>query len=414
MKKNVLLMLLIAMITMTVAFAGGSSEKEAEGPKTLTVLGTWVASEGEAFEYVLQGFTEKTGIPVIYEGVNDPTAVLGTRIAGGDLPDAAVLGGGEGFLTYADLGVLEPIDFMKDIINENYDSGWIVPLTIDGSILSVPIRCNVQNCLFFNPETLPEGVDLESWDGFIEYLDSQAAAGKSSLAGFYKLNWGSSIIFDSVLSTVATLEEYRQFMTGHMAFDDPVVIAAAARMAELVEKYMPGGAEGALGTDMTEGFALVFGTQPVAQFINAGSWGSGIVTGGVNADIVPGESITYVIMPGYNAIETNFDNIVMFVDSDECRQLMEYLATAEAAERFAVYDYVVPNKNVDVEIYKDPLAKVSMEYLKNPVVVPTAVNPAEYMNAFYQTLQAIMADPANVASLCKEFEEGYGELRSII
>ena len=59
-----------------------------------------------------------------------------------------------------------------------------------------------------------------------------------------------------------------------------------------------GGAVGALGTGLVDGIALVFGTSPDAQFVNAGSWAGGIAIAAINADLVEGETIDYIAFPG--------------------------------------------------------------------------------------------------------------------
>jgi len=411
--KKLFIIFMVVLMSSMVLFAGGSSEST-QKEKVVKVMGGWVSSEADAFEYVMQGFTEKTGIKVEYEGVSDWNAVLSTRIAAGELPDLAEIGGSTGFTSYLNQGILKPMNFMKADIDANYDDGWIIPVTSNGKIYAFPIRCNVQNCMWYNPQNVGD-VDFSTYESFLSYLEKEKAAGKFPMAGLYKGYWTSSLLFNSCLSSVATLEEYRQFMMGHMRMDDPIVIKNMEKLSYLMNNFCAGGAAGALGTDLTEGFALVFGANPTAQFINAGSWGSGIVTGGVNRNAVEGVNLTYELFPGYNAIETNADLIVMFNDTPEARLLLQYLASAEGISRFTKNGYVLPNKNVDISLYeKYPLAQKAMKQLKAPIVVPDKVLDAEYADGFYKLIQACIANPNSITQLCKEFEATYGHLNTVI
>lgn len=411
--KKLLAIFIVVLMSSMILFAGGTSEND-QKERVVRVMGAWVSSEAEAFEYVLKGFTEETGIKVEYEGATDWVAVISTRIAAGELPDLAVLGGADGYMSFLNQGVIKPLDFMKDDIEANYVDGWITPFTSNGKIYAFPIRCNVQNCMWYNPENVGD-VDFSSYESFLSYLEKEKAAGKFPMAGLYKGYWTSSLIFNSCLSSVATFEEYGQFMTGHMRMDDPIVIKNMERLSYLINNFCAGGAAGALGTDLTEGFALVFGSNPTAQFINAGSWGSGIVTGGVNDKAVEGVNLTFELFPGYNAIETNTDPVVMFNDTEEARMLLEYLASTEGISRFTEYGYVLPNKNINTSLYeKYPLAQKAMEQLKDPIVVPTKVMDAEYADGFYKLIQGCIANPNAIVQLCKEFEATYGHLNTVI
>ena len=412
MKNKVLFIAFAIQLLFSISFAtaNGTQEKQTKkvDSKDLTVLGTWLSSEGEAFEYVLQGFTEKTGIKVTYEGVNDPTTVLGTRIAAGDLPDIVMLGGGEGFLDLIAQGVPVSLNPIRNTIEENFYSSWYQPYTFKGNIYAIPTRCNVQNLLWFNPKKVDKN-RLTTLKGFYSVMNEDSAKGNYPFSCFYKLNWGVSMLFDACMSVCASNEEFTRFQNKQMPYNDPVVVKTCKMMCDIVnDKYVKNGVAGALGTDLVDSMAQVFGTGSSALFTQAGSWAGGIISGAVNKDIVGGETMDYVLFPGYKSILSNADIAVELVDSTSGMKLMEYLASAEGLSRFAKYNYVVANKNVDPSLYQGALEKEAMQLLKQSCVVPAAMNPAEINSAAYQMEQMVLVSPDKIKSILDDFEHTYG------
>ena len=147
----------------------------------LQVIGPWLASEADAFEAVLDGFRESTGMVIEYEGTDQTLAALTTRVAAGSPPDLAILPVAQGLKELAAQGALASLNSMSDAITENFDAGWIDQFTIDGEIYAIPTRSNVQTVLWFNPEVV--GEPPTSWSAFTEYCDAVAAEGNSCIAG---------------------------------------------------------------------------------------------------------------------------------------------------------------------------------------------------------------------------------------
>ena len=391
-------------------------EAPAEAPSqatTLQIIGPWRASEADAFEDVLDGFRKSTGINVVYEGVDDVLGPLTTRVAAGTPPDLAILPVAKGLLDLHSQNALIPLDPFMDEIKANFSAGWIDQFTLDGQVYAIPMRANINNCFWFNPEVV--GTPPTSWPAFTSYCDSVAADGMSCTAGLGKDTWTLNVLFQSIYIATHGLEKYNAMTSGEIPLNDPSVVEVFNRITTFYgDKYVAGGSVGALGTGLVDGIALVFGTNPTAQFVNAGSWANGIAVGAVNENLVEGETIDYILFPGESvgegAIIAAADVAVMLVDSPEARQLMSYLISAEGQALFAPNGYTVANKNVDSALYSG-LAVKTARLLAESAVGPdiSAVMTNEVVSLINEAVAAAILSPDNVQAILDDLQANSGK-----
>ena len=374
----------------------------------LQVMGPWLASEADAFELVLDGYRESAGIAIEYEGTDQILPALTTRVAAGSPPDLAILPVAQGLKELAAQGALVSLNSMSDAINENFDAGWIEQFTIDGEIYAIPTRSNVQTVLWFNPEVV--GEPPTSWAAFTEHCDAVAAAGNSCTAGLGQTSWTLGILFSSVYLSTHGLDMWNGLMAGDIAWNDASVAEAFNRITTFYgDDYAAGGAVGALGTGLVDGIALVFGTSPDAQFVNAGSWAGGIAIAAINADLVEGETIDYIAFPGdeagEGAIVASADVAVMFNDSEATAGLMSFLMSAEGQALFAPSGYTVANKHVDAGLYSGLTARTA-ELLATSAIGPDINSPLpnEVVNALMEAVGAAILDPDSIESVLDDLQ----------
>lgn len=411
--KQLVVFLLLILVSTGMMVAQGQSEGAAEPITELQVSGPWSATEADAFEIVLEGFTESTGIDVVYEAVgSEVVKVLGTRIAAGETPDMAILPVANGLKDLTAQGALVPLNDLRDMMEENFDTGWIDQYTIDGNIMAIPTRANVSNLLWFNPQVVTDVP--ATWEEFVAYADNNAANGQATVAGLAKTSWTLTILFEDAYLSTFGADRWNALMTGDLPWNDKTVIEAVARIAAFYgDDYAAGGREGALGTGLVDGIARVFGTDSDAQFVAAGSWVAGIVKGAINEAIVEGETIDYVPFIGDAAgdgcIIAAADVAVILNDSPEVRQLLNYLASAEGQSLFAPNGYTVANKNIDLAIFNG-LAQKSSRMLANSKVAPSTgvMMSNESRNVLIEVLQAAILDPENIPALLDELEMNIG------
>ena len=404
MKTYKMCLLVAVLIIVSLSFTGAAL---AENQKDLQIIGSWRASEGDAFERVLDGFRESTGINVTYEGVPEVLVPLTTRVAAGNPPDLAILPVAQGLLDLQAQNALIPLDEFTDELKNNFSNDWLDLFTVDGHIYAFPTRANVQNCLWYNPETVT--TIPNSWTDLINYCDANLDA-ESCFAGIGKTSWTLTVLFPSLYVSTNGLEKYNALIRGEIPFTDESVVDAFERVTTFYgDKYTFGGATGALGTDLVDGISLVFGTNPKALFLNAGSWADGIAINAVNQDLVETESIDYMLFPGEpiseNTIIASTDVVVLLSDSPEARALLSFLMSAEGQSLFAPFGYPVANRNVDPSLYIGLSAK-TVSLLGEMAICPdiSMVMTNENQTLVRDAVAAAVLAPDQIESILDDLE----------
>ena len=385
------------------------SGEETGEAQTLHIMGPWLATEADAFEAVLDGFRESTGIEVVYEGIDDVVVPLTTRVAAGNPPDLAILAVANGLVDLHDQGALLPLDPFAEEISASFDQGWIDQFTFDDGIYAIPVRANVANLLWYNPSTIGAEAPA-SWAELIDFCDNNVAAGEYCTSGIANTTFTLSILFEDVYLSSYGIDQWNDLMYRRIPWTDDSVVETMNRIATFYsDAYSAGGSAGALGTGLVDGIARVFGENADATFVAGGSWVSGIVTGAVNENIVEGETIDFVLFPGEEAgkgaIIAAADVAVMLSDSPESRQLVQYLMGAEGQSRFAPSGYTVANKNVDPELFTGLAAK-SANLLVNSSVAPStgAAMSNDMRNQLIEVVGAAVLDPSSIGPLLEALE----------
>lgn len=366
----------------------------------IQVVGPWLAGEGDAFEIVLDGFREETGIEVVYEGVNDLLGIISTRIAAGSPPDVVILPVANGLKDFIAQGVVIPLDKLSAEIDDNFSSGWIDQYTFDSHIYAIPTRSDLGNCLWYNPSSVGE-VPI-SWSAFTAYCDSIVENGISCTTGIGKDVWTLKILFQSMYLSTFGPENWMALGTGEIPFNDPSVVETFDRITKFYgDEYAAGGGVGTLGTGLMDGIANVFGSDPSALFVQAGSWAGNIAIYAVNPDLAPGETIDYVPFPGEvesaGAMIGSADVAVLLSEKPEAMQLMSFLISTKGQARFSLSSYTVANKNIDPALY-DGLSAKTAELLTTSQIMPDIDSflAAEYVTLLNEAIGAAILDPGSI------------------
>ncbi|MGA9596768.1 MAG: extracellular solute-binding protein [Acidimicrobiia bacterium] len=419
MKRTRFAIVLVALALIAAACGGGddsagstvttqpteSTVAPAAESASLQIIGPWRATEADAFELVLDGFRETSGVEVVYEGVDDVLAPLSTRIAAGSPPDLAVLPTGNGLLDFAAQGALVPLDFMQDELASNFADGLLGAFSVDGTPYAFPTRADIGSALWYNPAVVTE--PPATWADFVAYCDSMAASGEACVAGIGADGWTLDMLFAVIYTASYGAAQNTALWAGDVPFTDPSVSAALEKMTTYYgADYAAGGPEGALGTGLVDGFARVFGENADATFVQAGSWGGGLAIGAVNENLVEGETIDYVMFPtesaGENASMVYSDVVVVLTDSPAARELAQYLASTDGQTLFLESGYSVANVHVDSSSETGLLGKTSG--LLATVDGTTELISNDLKAQWIELLGAVILDPSTISSQLEDFQ----------
>lgn len=416
--------LVAGLMLLLTACGGGSGgdggEAGGDGPGgTVEVAAVWSGDEQAAFQKVLDAFTEETGIETSFTSTGDDIAtVLGSRIAGDDPPDVAVLPQPGLLQDLAEQNALQPIDDVAgEAVDENFAKVWRELGTVGDQLYGVWFKAANKSTIWYRPPAFEQaGVEPpETWE------DLLAASGTLSDAGITPFSigggdgWTLTDWFENVYLRTAGPEKYDQLANHEIPWTDESVKTALSRLAEIFgeTEWLAGGTSGSLQADFPTSVTRVFAEEEAAM-VYEGDFVAGEITANTDAEL--GEGADFFPFPDIgdsgNAIVGGGDVAVLMSETEQGRELIEFLATPEAGEAWASQGgFTSPNKGVDAETYPDDITRRSAEELVGSETFRfdlSDLQPAAFGGTagqgLWKLLQDFLRDPSAVDSITQQLE----------
>ncbi|MBD0338382.1 MAG: extracellular solute-binding protein [Thermoleophilia bacterium] len=421
-----LLFALVLVLSAVAAGCGGDDEEGGADTETgggeavsgsINVLAVWTGAEGEAFQAVLDGFTEQNaGVNVSYQGAQDPGQVLSTAVEGGNPPDIAALPSPGLMRDFADRGALQPIDFARDAIADNFAESWLDLGTVDGTLYGMFFKGANKSTVWYNVRAFEDaGVEPpEDWEGFLENASTLQSSGVPAYSVGASDGWTLTDWFENVYLRMAGPEKYDQLTNHEIPWTDQSVKDALTELAKVFSdtQNVAGGTSGALQTDFPTSVTQVFADPPKAAQVYEGDFVGGVITAETNAE--PQTDFNVYDFPQINdsgpMVVGGGDVVVMFKDSPAARALIQYLATPEAAEIWAERGgFSSPNRNVDDGVYPDDITRQTATALAQAEVFRfdlSDLTPSAFGgDAMFSILQDWFRNPNDVDGAAQKLED---------
>jgi alpha-glucoside transport system substrate-binding protein len=398
---------------------GGGTE---EGDGSITVFSLWGGSEQEAFQKVLDQFTQDTGIETKYESARDFLPVVRTRLAAGNPPDVAIiprpgvvaeLARDDALISIEDLG-LDP-----DTINENYSDTWTSLATVDDELYGVVAKANSKSVIWYKPNSFQQnGFEIPTtWDQLLDITEQYESKGMEPWAVGAQgrdNSWTLTDWFENIYARQGGADNYTKLFNGDLPFNDQTVKDALTEMVKIVnDKYVAGGIDTALGIGFVDGIGRVFSKNPVAEMYMEGGFVGGIALGDVNPDLKIGEDIDFFEWPTIaeehgSPLVGGGDVASAFVNNEDNQKLIEYLSTPEAGTIWVSTGAIAsPNEGVSDDAYPNELVAKEAEQLKTAesfLFDGSDLLPGTLGQDFGTLLQNIIKTPDNMDSLLDDFQ----------
>jgi alpha-glucoside transport system substrate-binding protein len=374
--------LVFALLALFAAACGGgdggettedSSAGDGDGAVSgeLSVLITWTGSEQEAFQGVIDGFTEANP-DVSVDLVQVPFGELNTQLtqqyASGNAPDVHVaLPGLLRLLSQQQF--LMPLD---DRWDQWVDDGWYTDAlrqiaSVDGTSYGAWFKGNVNAEIWYRPDTLSElGIEVPTtWDDFLAALEAADADGGQAIAVGGADQWPLTQWSDAILARVAGPEAFNGLIDGSVNWDDPRVVEAFEVFGQLIEDHFPDNA-----LDLNFGEATCLWVDGRAAFQNQGAFVNLVAPAECDDSLEPGRDYTFFEMPGFDDPEPaarfiSGDLFAVNADTDNpdaAMALVDWLASADGQTIWAERGgFVAPNAEVDPSVYPDDNDRKSAE-----------------------------------------------------
>jgi len=399
------------------AGGGGGGDGGGDADGSISVTSLWGGAEGEAFQAVLDAFEEQTGITAEYETVRDDYAgVLSTRAAGGTPPDVAIMPGIGFMRSFAQDGLLIPMEDLGvsvDEIQDRYAPGILDIGTVDGTLYAPMVKLNSKSTVWYHPSSFEElGLEVpESYDDMVAL--GEAYDGPAWACGCAD-TWNLTDWFESIYIRQNGVDMYDQLFNGELPFTDQSVKDSIAEMTRILnEENLVGGVNGALGTLFVDAIEQTFGPNNDAWLFYEGGFVGGIALGQVNPDLEIGADIDFFDFPGFGedegAITIGGDVIAAFTNDSDVAAFMEFMVSPEAGTVWAEQGTIIsPIIGVESDVYPNELASKEAEQVANAGAVrfdgsDLLPSGAPDLGA---TLQTALSDPDGIDQALEDFQVG--------
>ncbi|WP_167409688.1 ABC transporter substrate-binding protein [Streptomyces africanus] len=323
---------------------------------SLEIAAVWTGAEQANFKKVLGEFEKRTGAKVTFVPAQDPIInFIGSKVAGGQPPDIAMLPQPGAIKQAVDRGWAKPIgaEAQKEL-GENYSQGWQDIGKVGGKQYGVYYKAANKSLIWYNNQVFENAgaSEPETWPDLLKTAQTVYDSGVTPFSVGGAEGWTLTDWFENVYLSQAGPEKYDQLAKHEIKWTDPSVKDALTTLAQVWGKpdYI---AKGALQTDFPASVTQVFtgGDQPKAAMVAAGDFAQVNIPKsmkiGTDAKVFPFPAV------GDNGpVVSGGDAAVILQDSKGSQALATWLASPDAAQIQAkLGGYLSPNKNVPNSAY---------------------------------------------------------------
>ncbi|MEU9761088.1 ABC transporter substrate-binding protein [Streptomyces sp. NPDC001834] len=354
---------------------GGSSSGVAlpklDGEK-LSVAAVWTGAEQANFVKVLEEFEKRTGATVTFVPAQDPIInFLGTKIAGGQPPDVAMIPQVGAIQQAAEKKWAKPVGAeARAQLARNYAKVWQDLGTVDGTQYAVYFKAANKSLIWYNAKAFENAGASEpkTWKDFLATAETVSASGVTPVSVGGADGWTLTDWFENIYLSQAGPEKYDQLAKHEIKWTDPSVKDALTTLAELFGKpsLIAGGADGALQTEFPASVTQTFtgGDQPKAAMVFEGDFvGVNIAQTkakiGTDAKVFP-----FPAVGAKSPVVTGGDAAVALKDGKGAQALLTWLGSVDAAKIMAEQGgFISPNKALDAAAYPNEVQRTMAKAL---------------------------------------------------
>ncbi|WP_019482198.1 MULTISPECIES: ABC transporter substrate-binding protein [unclassified Arthrobacter] len=371
-------------LALTGCSGGGGGEDGGGDAKEITILGAFTDVQAAAFQADLDKWSETSGVKVTYDGNTDFQTAVVSRASAGNPPDIAI---------YPQPGVLKsqtstlyPLeDLGIDVaaITADQANGLGTIAQVDGKTYALPYSINVKSLVWYNPSAFEAaGLSIPSTDEELtelqstiidEDLGSPWCVGMESGAA---TGWVATDWLEEYVLRYGGLEEYNAWIAGDVTFDSDLVKKAGEKVAsQLLEegKINGGGPAAATTSFQTAGNQLFADGKDNGQcfMMRQGSFISDFFPDEIKSQIEAGDlsNIDFFQLPSPEGTDAAMlgggDLVGAFTDSDETKQVIEYLVGKDFGTNGYASQaiFLSPHSDFDASNYTSEFQKKAQDLL---------------------------------------------------
>lgn len=365
-----------AVVAMASMVAGTGTVLASPAPKSgisgtsFTVLGQWTGGEQKAFQAVLSAFNKSTGAKGTYSSAgSDETVVLGTKVAGNQPPDIAILSLPGSIVSYAKAGNLKPATAAaKKAVKANFSSVWAGLGSSGGKLYGIPVDASDKSTVWYNA-TLWKNAGLKAtpttWPKFLADGNTIADSGVNPpIAIGGNDAWTLTDWFENIYLRTAGLADYNKLTKLKIPWTDPTVTKALTVLNQVFQnKTLIGSPADALKVPFTGSVDNVFKATPTSAIVYEASFVPTTITSDKDPAAI-GTVAKFFPFPSVNGskpvLEAAGDFAVNFTGNAAAQAFMAYVGGPAASKLLvstAGSGFLTANKKMAASAYPDPTSK---------------------------------------------------------
>jgi alpha-glucoside transport system substrate-binding protein len=427
--KNLTNAAIVAAAAVALAACGGSSSGGGGGSsptptgtsalpnlkgQSIEVAAEWQKDEETNFKAVLKPFEDATGLNIKYTSTGDQTAtILGTRVAGGNPPDVALIPQPGLIQQFVTKGVVKPLpSSVQSIVQQNFGPAWQDLGKFNGKMYAVWFKAANKSTVWYRPAAFSQAgvTPPTTWSDFIKSLGTLRDSGVTPLAVGAGDGWPLTDWFENVYLSAAGPAMYDKLTAHQIKWTDPSVTHTLSLLAQAWQsKYL---APNSLQATFPDSVTTVFGAKKAAQTFE-GDFVAGVISGSTKAKVgVDAKFYPFPQAGSTSGVVGGGDAAVMFKDSPATEALMAYLAGPQSADVWVkAGGFTSPNKNVPAADYPDAISRQIAEQLVSAQSFKFDMSdqmPSQFGGTpgqgEWKDLQDFIANPSNVNGTAQKLE----------
>ncbi|MEU8703925.1 extracellular solute-binding protein [Streptomyces sp. NPDC048565] len=338
----------------------------------ISVAAVWTGPEQANFTKVLDEFEKRTGATVTFVPAQDPIVnFLGTKIAGGQPPDVAMIPQVGAIQQAVAKKWAKPVGpEARAQLGQNYAQVWQDLGAVDGTQYGVYFKAANKSLVWYNTKAFENAGagEPKTWKDFLSTAETISASGVTPVSVGGADGWTLTDWFENIYLSQAGPEKYDQLAEHKIKWTDPSVKDALTTLAELFGKpsLISGGADGALQTEFPVSVTQTFtgGDQPKGAMVFEGDFVSINIAQtkakiGTDAKVFP-----FPAVGADSPVVTGGDAAVALKDSKGAQALLTWLASEDSAKIWAeAGGFISPNKSLDAAAYPNDVQRTIAEAL---------------------------------------------------
>lgn len=374
---------LVATLVTTVAPASAATDcapysayKSMKG-KSVTMFTSILEPELTTLKNSWKDFEICTGVKIKIEGSNQFEALLPVRVKGGNAPNIAVIPQpgllakmvATGKVKVAPKGVVANV-------KKYWSPSWKELGSVKGKFYAAPLGANMKSLVWFSPKQFKKnGYTVpKTWDEMTALADKMAANGQTAFCGGIgsggATGWPATDWVEQIVLREYGSKVYGDWVSHKVKFSDPKIVAAMGKVAAWMQNPKWVGDVKAIATTSFQDAGKGIPTGECNMLQQASFYGNILAEAG-NTIAANGDVFAFYL-PATNKkvsipVVGGGEFLAGFSSKPEVQAVLTYLSSPTfATARVIRGNWVSANSGVPLDAYKDPISRLSAQYLSNP------------------------------------------------